>query len=225
MSRGARVADVKFCGLTRAEDARVAASLGAAYLGVIFAGGPRLLTPAQACDVLDGALSAERQAAVRRVGVFGAQSAEEFVSAARAARLDVAQLHGGSDAGLVSDLRARFDGEIWRVVRVAESLTPDEVRGASEGVDAVLFDALVAGGLGGTGRAVDWRHLASLLERAGRPARVVLAGGLHADNVAEAIGLVAPEVVDVSSGVEAAVGVKDHAKMRAFAESAARGGR
>jgi phosphoribosylanthranilate isomerase len=102
---------------------------------------------------------------------------------------------------------------------------PAALRGAADGVDAVLVDALVPGTLGGAGLAVDWERLAVALDRAGRPRRLVLAGGLRPENVERAIGLVGPDVVDVSSGVESTPGIKDHAKMRAFAESAARGGR
>jgi phosphoribosylanthranilate isomerase len=216
---------VKFCGLTRAEDAAQAAALGAAYLGVIFAGGPRRLDAAQARAVLDAAMTGAPNRAPRRVGVFGAQSADEILNLAAAARLDVLQLHGASDAALVRDLRNRFAGEIWRVVRVAPDAGPDALARAADGVDAVLVDALVDGALGGTGVAVDWERLAHLLERAGRPPRLVLAGGLRPENVAQAIGLVAPDVVDVSSGVESSPGIKDQLQMRAFADAAARGGR
>jgi phosphoribosylanthranilate isomerase len=216
---------VKFCGLTRTDDAAHAAALGAAYVGVIFAGGPRRLDAAQARVVLDAAMTGAPSRAPRRVGVFGAQSADEILSLAAAARLDVLQLHGASDAALVRDVRNRFAGEIWRVVRVAPDAEPASLARVADGVDAVLVDALVDGALGGTGVAVDWNRLAQLLERAGRPARLVLAGGLRPENVAQAIGLVAPDVVDVSSGVESSPGIKDQLRMRAFADSAARGGR
>ena len=214
------MAEVKFCGLMRAEDARAATALGAAYVGVIFANGRRRLDAARARVVFDGAMGT-----ARRVGVFGAQSAAEIVQTAAAAGLHVVQLHGASDPSLVDSVRRDFSGEVWRVVRVGPGVGDELLRGADAGVDAVLVDAFVEGALGGTGTAIDWEHLARLLDRVGRPRRLVLAGGLRADNVATAIGLVAPDVVDVSSGVESAVGIKDHAMMRVFAESAARGGR
>ncbi len=216
------MAEVKYCGLTRAVDAEVGGALGAAYLGVIFAGGPRQLDAASARQVLDGAGGSPRP---RRVGVFGSHSADVIAATAVAAALDVVQLHGASDAALIAALRQRFAGEIWRVVRVGASDEGAALRSADHGVDAVLVDALVPGRLGGSGVAVDWEHLASALDRAGRPRRLVLAGGLRPENVERAIGLVAPDVVDVSSGVESTPGIKDHAMMRAFAEAAARGGR
>ncbi len=215
------MAEVKFCGLTRAVDAQVGGALGAAYLGVVFAGGPRQLDAASARRVFEGAVGVKAQ----RVGVFGAQTAEVIADTAAAAALDIIQLHGASDAALVDAIRQRFRGEIWRVVRVPEVAGAAAFRGAANGVDAVVMDALVAGTLGGTGVAVDWQRLAAALESAGRPRRLVLAGGLRPENVARAIGLVAPDVVDVSSGVESSIGIKDHARMRAFAEAAARGGR
>lgn len=223
---GLGVTKVKFCGLTRAEDARVAAELGAAYVGVIFAGGPRLLDAVRARAVLDGATQlddgAARPDAPRRVGVFADQSPQDIARIAAEARLDVVQLHGAADASRVRAVRGVFGGQLWRVVRVrAGDAAP--LRGAGDAVDGVLVDALVDGALGGTGVSVDWRALAESLDQNGRPQTLVLAGGLRAENVANAIGLVAPDVVDVSSGVEAAVGVKDHERMRAFAR-AARGG-
>ncbi|MDP1892231.1 MAG: hypothetical protein Q8K55_15180 [Gemmatimonadaceae bacterium] len=213
--------EVKFCGLTRAVDAQMGGALGAAYLGVIFAGGPRQLDAASARLVLDGA---GRDSRARRVGVFGAHTVQEIADTAATAALDIVQLHGPSDAALVDALRQRFDGDIWRVVRVPDVGGAAALRGASDGVDAVVVDALVDGALGGTGVAVDWERLAAALDSDGRPARLVLAGGLRPENVARAVGLVAPDVVDVSSGVESSIGIKDHARMRAFAE-AARGGR
>lgn len=216
------MADVKFCGLTRALDARAGSALGAAYLGVVFAGGPRQLDASSARLVLDGACGG---AAARRVGVFGAQTAQEIADTAAAVALDVVQLHGSSDPALVTAIRQRFDGEVWRVVRLSEAAGAIALRGAADGVDAVVVDTLVGGALGGTGVAVDWERLAAALENAGRPARLVLAGGLRPENVARAVELVAPDVVDVSSGIESSVGIKDHASMRAFAEAAARGGR
>lgn len=216
------MAEVKFCGLTRAVDAAVGGALGASYLGVVFAGGPRHLDAASAREVLDGATGSPRP---RRVGVFGAQSADVIAATATAAALDVVQLHGASDAALVDVLRRSFAGEIWRVVRVPAAGASAALRSAGDGVDAVLVDALVPGTLGGAGVAMDWERLASALDEAGRPRRLVLAGGLRPGNVERAIGLVAPDVVDVSSGVESTPGIKDHALMRAFAEATARGGR
>jgi len=215
------VIDVKFCGLTRAEDAHQGAALGAAFLGTVFAGGPRQLTAGRARAVLDAAVGC---GVAKRVGVFGAQDVGAIAELAAEARLDVVQLHGASDGALVESLRQRGPWQIWRVVRVAGDMTvlPD---GAATGVDGVLVDALVPGALGGTGVAVNWEALARALDRANRPPHLVLAGGLTPGNVAMACRVVSPDVVDVSSGVESAPGIKDHSKMRAFVEAVAHGGR
>jgi len=203
---------IKFCGLTRPEDARAAAVSGAAYAGVIFAGGPRNLTVERAYDVLN-----ELPSSVRRVGVFAAQSASDIARATERLGLDVVQLHGESSAERVSELRRAFGGEVWTVVRVAGSTLPASFAEAVESGDGVLLDAYVPGALGGTGVALPWSQLGEALDRYRGSVRVILAGGLKPENVAQAIAELAPDVVDVSSGVERAPGIKDHDRIRAFA--------
>jgi phosphoribosylanthranilate isomerase len=204
------VVEVKFCGLTLAEDAREAAVLGAS----IFAGGPRLLTPERAIEVFAGAGDGPS-----RVGVFGADSPVRTAEIAAAAGLDVIQLHGDPRAADILDMRARFDGEIWAVARASGSLLPDWAEELFREADAVLLDAHVTGQLGGTGVTLDWGALARSVNDLRGDTPVVLAGGLNPANVAEAIRQMAPEVVDVSSGVESAPGIKNHASMRAFMDA------
>lgn len=209
------MAELKFCGLTRAQDAAEAARLGARYVGVIFAGGPRLLSPDRAAVVLRAV-----PPGVRRVGVFAAASPEEVSAVATIAELDVVQLHGDPVPQTVAALRRHFRGEIWAVVRSADGSLPETLPALFDVADAVVLDAKVPGALGGTGVALPWETMATALARARRGAaagRLVLAGGLTAENVAAAIAALAPDVVDVSSGVESAPGVKDHARMRNFA--------
>ena len=185
--------------------------LGADYLGVIFAGGPRLLTVHRAREVLAAS------AAARRVGVFGAQPPEEIGRTAREVALDVVQLHGDPDARAVDAVRREFEGLVWAVVRVDGADLPTGAERLLDIADAVVLDARIAGRLGGTGVKLDWDGLAPKLREPGRAGRLVLAGGLTPENVADGIGVLAPDVVDVSSGVERAPGVKDHERMRAFA--------
>jgi len=208
------VAEVKFCGLTRAEDARVASELGASFVGAIFAAGPRLLTAERAVEVFAGAGDGPL-----RVGVFGADAPARTSEIAASAGLDVVQLHGDPRAADILDMRARFDGEIWAVVRSRGSLLPEWAEELFREADAVLLDAHVDGQLGGTGVALDWGALARSVNDLRGDTPVVLAGGLKPANVAEAIRLLAPEVVDVSSGVESAPGIKNHASMRAFIDA------
>jgi phosphoribosylanthranilate isomerase len=208
------VAEIKFCGLTRPADAGFAGELGAAYLGVIFAGGPRMLSAERAAEVLDGCTTG-----AQRVGVFGSATASEIGRIAREARLDVVQLHADPRAADVAAVRSVSAARVWAVVRVTDAL-PADIDDLFGTADAVLIDALVPGSLGGSGVAVDWEALRPELGTRGS-GRVVLAGGLTPDNVARAVAALRPDVVDVSSGVESAPGIKDHARMRAFAAAVA----
>jgi phosphoribosylanthranilate isomerase len=217
------VARVKFCGLTRPEDAREAARLGAAYVGAIFAGGPRTVTPERARALFeaaeDGASGAARAFAIA-VGVFGADDASAIAANAIAAGMGVIQLHGDPRAADVRAMRRRFEGPVWAVARAQGSILPEWTEELFHEADAVLLDARVEGRLGGAGVSLAWSALAdSVVALRGRTP-VVLAGGLTPENVAEAVRALAPDIVDVSSGVESSPGIKDHAKMRAFFDAA-----
>jgi phosphoribosylanthranilate isomerase len=201
--------EVKICGLTRAVDAEYADAAGAAYLGVIFAGGPRQRLPAEARATLSG-----RRA--RKVGVFAAQSPSEIADIASQVGLDVVQLHADADPDRVDAVRAATGLEVWAVVRTADGILPDGVDDLADAADAMLVDTLVKGALGGSGTVMPWSILGESLDAMDVGHRIVLAGGLTPDNVAEAISYVSPMIVDVSSGVESAPGVKDHARIRAF---------
>jgi phosphoribosylanthranilate isomerase len=125
---------------------------------------------------------------------------------------------------MVERLRPFFGGEVWAVIRVAGARLPDNATALLNVADAVVLDAKVAGQLGGTGTSFDWDSIAQTLERQRIRARIVLAGGLNPENVAHAVSIVAPDIVDVSSGVESAPGIKDHARMRAFSDAVRRRG-
>ena len=206
---------MKFCGLTRFEDAREAASLGASFVGVVFAGGARAVTAAQARQLFDGVA-----ATARRVGVFGADALQRAPQTVEEVSIDVMQLHGDPRAADVIRMRRSFGGHIWAVARLEGAGLPAWVDELFREADAVLLDARVAGMLGGSGVALPWGEVATALDGIRDRTPVVLAGGLTPENVAEAIRLVAPDVVDVSSGVESAPGIKDHGRMRAFMRAA-----
>ena len=207
--------EFKFCGLTRPEDALTAGQLGASYIGVIFADGPRRLTIQRARTVLDGCVSS-----AKRVGVFARSSPNEIAKTAREAKLDIVQLHGDPTAADVMAVRAATGAGVWAVMRVEDSL-PSEAESLFDSADAVVLDAKVGGALGGTGVTISWTSIARQVAAVRHGRSLVLAGGLRPDNVATAIEVLAPDVLDVSSGVESAPGIKDHARMRAFAAAAA----
>ncbi|MDQ3137890.1 MAG: phosphoribosylanthranilate isomerase [Gemmatimonadota bacterium] len=202
---------VKICGLTRPGDGAAAAEAGAAFLGVVFAGGPRRTTIETA-----GEISAAADG-VPVFGVYGDQSVDDILRVSRAARLAGAQLHGPYRRQDAARLRA--EGlMVWRVVRIA---APEDLDALSESVrdaDAVLVEPLVEHAAGGTGVSLD---LAVAREARGRLAGaiMVLAGGLTPDTVGAAVALVRPEVVDVSSGVERLPGIKDPDKIARFLEA------
>lgn len=201
--------DIKICGLTRSIDAEYADAAGVEYLGVIFAGGPRERTPTQARDTLAG-----RRA--RKVGVFAGQPEDVIASAVETVGLHVVQLHAGADPERVERVRAATGKEVWAVVRTADGVLPESIEELCDAADALLIDAHVPGQLGGSGVQVPWDRLGESLDALDYHPRIVLAGGLTPDNVAEAIDLVAPNVVDVSSGVESSAGIKDNSRIRAF---------
>ena len=206
--------EVKICGLTRAGDAAQAVRAGAAYLGTIMAGGPRLLTVQQARAVLG-----QRRQDVQRVVVFGDQSPEQVIAMVDALDLDIAQLHGPCTPSTVEAIRRETGRTVWPVLRVAGTTLPEDAAALAAAAGAVVLDAQVLGQLGGTGVTLDWSGLRDAVAalRASVPqARVILAGGLRPSNVVEAIRLLSPDVVDVSSGVESATGVKDSVLVEQF---------
>lgn len=203
--------DVKFCGLTREEDVREAVRLGASYVGAIMTESARRVTPERAKE-----LFALGDVPVRRVGVFGDEPAAEVIHAARTAGVDVVQLHGA--AALESDfdrIRRELGVELWRVIRVGPTGLRRH-RSVFDQADGVLLDTYVKGALGGTGSTFNWQAVATDVQDRRKGLRIIVAGGLHPQNVRLAIERLDPDVVDVSSGVESAPGVKDHQLMAEF---------
>ncbi|MDQ2932566.1 MAG: phosphoribosylanthranilate isomerase [Gemmatimonadota bacterium] len=209
--------EVKICGLTRAEDARVSAELGARYIGVIFAGGPRNLDPVSARTVLDGAGTH-----VDRVGVFGQHDPAAISAIVKEARLDIVQLHADPTADAVRALAEVTGARIWAVVRVNGPLDVGALQELWDASDALVLDSKVKGSLGGSGTSFDWSAAEGIAR--GRVSPLVLAGGLTALNVEEAIETLSPDIVDVSSGVESSPGMKDYARMAEFMDSVRRAG-
>ncbi|MEP6833639.1 MAG: phosphoribosylanthranilate isomerase [Gemmatimonas sp.] len=208
---------IKICGLMRQADAELAESLGADFIGAIMAGGPRTLTATAAIQVLG-----QRRHTVRRVAVFGTQSRTKIAELADRLDLDVVQLHGDPTADDIQWLNERVTATIWPVVRVEGTTLPAGTFDVAEAAGAVLLDAKVVGQRGGTGVALNWAALSGDVRRLRDQVpylRIILAGGLRASNLQNAQDMLAPEVVDVSSGVEIAPGIKDAAAIEAFVKA------
>jgi phosphoribosylanthranilate isomerase len=186
---------VKICGITNLEDARAAVDAGAGALGFNFyPESPRYLNPERAAAIV-----AAVRGSVCAVGVFVLGHGGEVEETAARLQLDVAQIHGSGAAPKT--------GRYWRAVAAGAPLEDD-------GAEAFLVDAPAGAQHGGTGRTFDW----ALARHPGK--RVVLAGGLNASNVGEAIATARPWGVDACSGLESAPGRKDHRKMAAFIRAA-----
>ncbi len=197
---------VKICGITNVDDALHACASGADALGLVFYGkSPRCVTPEQAREIV-----AALPPFVTTVGLFVNEEPQRIRAIADACGLDVVQLHG--DEGPEDcDFGPRRTVKAIRV-KDAASLDGHEAYATS----ALLLDAWVAGAYGGTGANFNWELAANVA----RERRVILAGGLAPENVSAAVAAVRPYAVDVSSGVEAAPGRKDPAKVAAFIRNA-----
>jgi phosphoribosylanthranilate isomerase len=206
-----RPVHAKICGLARPIDAEAAVRLGARWLGVIFAGGPREVTPERAREVVSAAGD------VPVIGVFATTDADAILRTRDAAGLAGAQLHGGAPPALVERLRA----EGVEVITVARLAAPGEL----EGLDPlrrlgapVLVEPRVPAGLGGTGAALSLELAEGARNQLGDHF-MFLAGGLTPESVGAAIRAARPDAVDVSSGVEQIPGIKDHSRMARFMEA------
>ncbi|GAB4514553.1 MAG: phosphoribosylanthranilate isomerase [Anaerolineae bacterium] len=206
---------VKICGLTRLEDAWCAVEAGADFLGFIcYPRSPRYLTPRDIRRIV--AEVRARGAQTPAIGVFVNASLMEVRQVMEAAGLDLVQLHGDEPPDWV----AALGGRAFKAIRpptLSEGITAWEryrpVTSTALEHPRLLVDAYHPDAYGGTGAIGDWTMAAELARRCDR---LLLAGGLHPDNVAAAVAMVHPWGVDVSSGVESAPGRKDHGKIRAF---------
>jgi phosphoribosylanthranilate isomerase len=150
---------------------------------------------------------------VTTVGVFVDETAETVAAAAREAHLSAVQLHGAETPSYLSQLRALCPARLIKAFRVRSPEDAVRIGAYRHCCDAFLLDAFVPGAAGGTGKTFDWELALPAMEH---QVPVILAGGLTPENVADAIRLVRPFAVDVSSGVEASPGRKDPRRVRAF---------
>ena len=213
---------VKICANTNLEDAQLAASSGADAVGFVFAESVRKVTPAQV-----RAITPHLPEAIEKFGIFVDTRFEEITAAINECGLTGVQIHTSVDPALPQKLRERFPAvegrtrlKIIRAVHYGSDLE-QRLREAAQddAIDAVLVDSRTATLLGGTGRSFNWQEARANFLQSARM-RLIVAGGMNPQNVAEAIETLRPWGVDVASGVEASPGKKDPAKVRAFVENA-----
>ena len=195
---------IKICGITNLEDALLAAELGADALGFIFyAKSPRKVAPEVARSII-----AQLPPFVAAVGVFVDEAAAVVEEVAARVGLDWVQLHGQESPDYCRNLGRK----VIKVFRIQDGDSLRLLADYQGAAQALLLDTYKKGQVGGTGEIFDW-HLAREAKKFGR---IILAGGLNPENVAQAIEVAGPDAVDTASGTEAAPGKKDPAKLRAF---------
>jgi phosphoribosylanthranilate isomerase len=194
---------VKICGITNEDDALLAVALGADAVGFVFAPSVRQIAVRHAYDICRR-LPPE----ILTVGVFRDDAPDRVVDQVRAAGLKAAQLHGHESPDVTLAVRRQVNFVIQAFPAGSSALE----RAMDHGADAILLDAPTPG----SGTVFDW----NLVDQAPLDAKIVLAGGLSAENVATAIARVKPWGVDVSSGVEREPGRKDPVKLKEFIEAA-----
>lgn len=211
---------IKICGITNLDDAQAAVDAGADLLGFIFhAKSPRYVEPDTVRQIVTALArdAAKRRSRPRTVGVFVNTPLEQMQAVLEQTGLDYAQLHGDESP----DDLARLHGRGYKAIRpisldAALAQAPDFIGLPQAALPQLFVDAYSAQAYGGTGHRANWEIAAAL---AARYPRLMLAGGLNPETVALALAAVHPWGVDVSSGVEATPGRKDHAKVRAFIDA------
>ncbi|GIN92708.1 phosphoribosylanthranilate isomerase [Siminovitchia terrae] len=195
---------IKFCGLTDKHSAKTAVEAGADAIGFVFAASKREVTPEQAKEIIESL-----PPYVSTVGVFVDETLDRINEIAEYCQLDMLQLHGSETPEYCHHIKR----PAVKAIKVRKASDLDQAAAYKQVVRGLLLDAYVEGASGGTGHTFPWEYAAKA--RGMDP--IVLAGGLRADNVEEAIIKISPFAVDVSSGIESD-GVKDPRKMIEFVQ-------
>ena len=210
---------IKICANTSLEDARLAFEAGADAVGFVFAPSPRRVTAAEVAAIVP-----QLPETVEKIGVFVDAGFDEIASTVEACGLTGAQLHFNAPGELTARLRDHFGAKlrILRVVHFGAANREESAAGVwrwieDPHVDAMLVDSRTTAAVGGTGVAFDWSAASkALFQNPAVRQRLIAAGGLTPENVAQAIAVLCPWGVDVVSGVEDAPGKKNPAKVREF---------
>ncbi len=223
----------KICANTNVDDASMATEMGADAVGFVFAPSKRQVTPEEASEMISGL-----PPGVEKVGVFATEDPNQVQGCVDVAGLTAVQLHGAYRASIVQHLVEECGEDLKIIQTMAYELDPVNREDSDARFEAalrlvfgdprvwaVLLDASKGGASGGLGVSFDWERVGKIVERTRRAfgadaPRVILAGGLRAENVAQAIAAIDPWGVDVASGVEAEPGKKDPKRLRAFLDAA-----
>lgn len=208
--------DVKICGITCREDAEVAAAAGASYIGaVMYAASPRS-TDADRAKAFSAGLAPDL------VVVVADEPVSTVVRRALRSGARVVQLHGDESPETAAAVRSDGPWDVWKAVRArSREEVLETLRRFAAVVDGFVVDGWHPRLIGGTGVRVRWDELPGLTQGLPARARLIAAGGLTPENVADVVALVRPHVVDVSSGVEREPGRKDAEKVHAFVRAVA----
>ncbi len=194
---------VKFCGITRIEDALHAASIGVDAIGLVFyAKSPRHVSIDRA-----RAIAEVLPAFVTCVGLFVNADYSEIREILNQVKIDLLQFHGDETAAECE----QYDRPYIKAVRMCEGLDFVQITEAYRNASGLLLDTWEQNSFGGTGKSFDWSMVPNQ-----SPLPIILAGGLNPDNIEQAIRITQPYAVDVSGGIESAKGIKDRDKMNAF---------
>jgi phosphoribosylanthranilate isomerase len=217
---------IKICANTNLDDAQLAAELGADAVGFVFAPSPRQVTAAEVARI-----TPHLPEGLECVGVFHTHEAQQIAAIAQECGLTAVQLHGGLSFELLRQLDEIFNGQVrliqtlhWQVD--ADAANAAVIAGQLRQIDAdgiaarVLIDTKVGADLGGTGVSFNWDAARATLAEAGAGLKLILAGGLRAGNIGDAIRTLNPWGVDVASGVEQSPGRKSPEKLAAFIRAA-----
>lgn len=198
---------IKICGITKLEEVEFINKLKPGYVGFVFAESRRKVSLEQ-CVILSRALSSS----IKKVGVFVNEDMEYVRKVVKEAGLNVIQLHGSENQEYIDNFKGT---EIWKAISIVNN--KDEQKTSEYAVQGYVFDSMVNGARGGTGKCFDW----NMIRGFNRSSKLILAGGLNNENVSKAIETAAPDIVDVSSGVEEG-GLKKFELCRDFIEEVSR---